>query len=127
MRHLFAPLLLTLALLPAAHAQSGLSDSVGQISGTVVLGSLVAGSVVVIGSQRLADGLDVIVESIGNASKSTVRLSGQAAASLSVAAGTTVDVVAISTGQALVLSGKAIAFIPNETGKLLLHRSRVAE
>ncbi|QBI04778.1 hypothetical protein EYF70_01705 [Pseudoduganella albidiflava] len=110
-----------------ALAQSGLSHSVGEISGVVVLGSLIAGSVVVAGSQKVGDGVELVVESVGNASRSTVRLSGAAATGLSVAAGTVVDVVATSTGHALVLSGKVLAFIPNELGEVLLHRSRVPQ
>lgn len=128
----FLPVVLSLALsstvFPApALAQSGLSHSVGEISGVVVLGSLVAGSVVVAGSQKIGEGVELVVESVGNASRSTVRLSGKAASSLSIAAGTVVDVVATSTGHALVLSGKVIAFIPNELGEVLLHRSRVSQ
>ncbi|TWI66252.1 hypothetical protein IP91_02064 [Pseudoduganella lurida] len=111
----------------ATFAQSGLSNGPRDLSGVVVLGSLVAGSVIVGSSQRVADGVDLVVESVGNASKATVRLSGQAASSLSVAAGTVVDVVATSTGHALVMSGQVLAFVPNEAGKALLHRSKVAE
>jgi len=36
-----------------------------------------------------------------------------------------VEVVAMSAGQALVASGKVLAFIPNESGKALLHHSKV--
>ena len=46
-------------------------------------------------------------------------------AALSLAAGAVVNVVALSTGHMLVMSGKAIAFIPNELGKALLHHSKV--
>ena len=40
--------------------------------------------------------------------------------------GTSVEVVTASTGHVLVLAGKAIAFIPNEVGKALLHHSRAS-
>jgi hypothetical protein len=36
-------------------------------------------------------------------------------------------VTAISTGYVLVMSGKALAFIPNEVGQALLHHSRVGQ
>ena len=39
--------------------------------------------------------------------------------------GTTLDVVATSTGHMLVFSGKVLAFIPNELGKALLHHEKV--
>jgi hypothetical protein len=42
-----------------------------------------------------------------------------------VAAGTTLDVVATASGHMLVLSGKVLAFIPNELGKALLHHAEV--
>lgn len=117
----------TAAVHTAAFAQSGLSHSAGEISGVVVFGSLVAGSVIVAGAERVSDGVELVVESVGNASRSTVRLSGEAATSLSIAAGTMVDIVAMSTGHALVLSGKVIAFIPNELGKALLRREKVPQ
>ena len=53
-------------------------------------------------------------------------LLGAAARGLSLAAGTTLEVAALSTGHALVLSGKVLAFIPNEAGKALLHHARAA-
>jgi hypothetical protein len=34
------------------------------------------------------------------------------------------QVIALSAGHALVLSGKVIAFIPNEHGQALLHHAR---
>ena len=39
--------------------------------------------------------------------------------------GAAVSVVAMSTGVMLVSAGKAIAFIPNEIGKALLHQTPV--
>ncbi|MBB3220605.1 hypothetical protein [Pseudoduganella umbonata] len=117
----------TAAVHTAAFSQSDLSHTAGEISGVVVFGSLVAGSVIVAGSEKVSDGVELVVESVGNASRSTVRLSGEAATSLSIASGTMVDVVATSTGHALVLSGKVIAFIPNELGKALLRREKVPQ
>jgi hypothetical protein len=106
------------------------SQAIGDASGLVVAGSLVpvvvAGSVVVIGVSAVADGVDLLLESAADGSRATVRLSGKAAEGLSVAAGTAVDVSATATGYLLVASGKAIAFIPNEAGKALLHSRKVA-
>ena len=72
-----------------------------------------------------ADGSVVVLKGLSDATGASITLSGQAARGLSVAVGTVVGVVAISTGHILVLSGKAIAFIPNEIGKSLLHHSEV--
>jgi hypothetical protein len=55
-----------------------------------------------------------------------LHLSGEAARGLSIGAGTVLQVVAMSAGHALVLSGKVIAFIPNEIGQVLLHHARAS-
>ena len=114
-----------------AHAAdaSSPSQAVGETSGIVVAGSLVpvvlAGSVVVVALEKTGEGIDLLLGSAVDGSRATVRLSGKAAEGLSVAAGTVVDVSATATGHLLVVSGKAIAFIPNEAGKALLHSAKV--
>ncbi|HEX8606115.1 MAG TPA: hypothetical protein VF774_25965 [Pseudoduganella sp.] len=105
------------------------SQAVGEASGIVVAGSLVpvvlAGSVVIVALEKTGAGVDLLLKSAVDGSLATVRLSGKAAQGLSVAAGTVVDVSATATGTLLVASGKAIAFIPNEAGKALLHSAKV--
>jgi hypothetical protein len=111
-----------------AAGQSDASQASANLSGVVVVGSILSvaatGSVVVASARTVGDALEVVLESLADGSRATVRLSGKAAAGLSLAAGTTVEVVTASTGHVLVLSGKAIAFLPNEAGKALLHSSR---
>ncbi|MGX9219615.1 hypothetical protein ACWV27_14610 [Massilia varians] len=113
----------------AGHAgQSELSNASANLSGVVVGGSLLTlaatGSVVVASVRTVGDGIEVVLEGAADASRATVRLSGRAAAGVSLAAGTALEVVTASTGYVLVMSGKAIAFLPNEAGKALLHHSR---
>lgn len=115
----------------AGHAgQSELSNASANLSGVVVGGSILtlaaAGSVVVASVRTVGDGIEVVLESAVDASRATVRLSGRAARGLSVAAGTALEVVTASTGYVLVMSGKALAFLPNEAGKALLHHSRAS-
>ena len=115
----------------AGHAgQSELSNASANLSGVVVGGSLLTlaatGSVVVASARTVGDGIEVVLASAADASRATVRLSGRAAAGLSIAAGTALEVVTASTGHVLVMSGKAIAFLPNEAGKALLHHSRAS-
>jgi hypothetical protein len=43
-----------------------------------------------------------------------------------LAVGTVVTVSAISTGLMLVAAGEALAFIPNEIGKALLHHEKIS-
>lgn len=111
-----------------AAGQSNPSQASANLSGVVVVGSVLSvaatGSVVVASAKTVADGLEVVLENVVDGSRATVRLSGKAAGGLSLAAGTTLEVVTASTGHVLVLSGKAIAFLPNEAGKALLHSSR---
>lgn len=109
-------------------AQSELSNASASLSGVVVGGSLLTvaatGSVVVASARTVGDGIEVVLENAADASRATVRLSGRAAAGVSLAAGTVLEVVTASTGHVLVMSGKALAFLPNEAGKALLHHSR---
>ncbi|MCC2957458.1 hypothetical protein LK542_17720 [Massilia sp. IC2-477] len=118
----------------AGHAgqsgQSAVSNASANLSGVVVGGSILAvaatGSVVVASVKTVGDGLEVVLENAADASRATVRLSGKAAGGVSVAVGSTLEVVTASTGYVLVASGKALAFIPNEAGKALLHHARAS-
>jgi hypothetical protein len=132
MNRLLVALLSTFAfaLAHAEDASTNASQSLSDASATVVDGTLLsvvgAGSVVVASARLAGDGIELVLEGAAGASVATVRLSGAAARGLSIAAGTTLDVVAVSTGHMLVLSGKVLAFIPNEAGKALLHHARAA-
>ncbi len=112
----------------AAEDQSELSNASANLSAVVVGGPVLsvvaAGSVVVASARMVGDGLELVLENVADASRATVRLSGKVAGGVSLAAGTTLEVVSATTGYVLVASGKALAFIPNEAGKALLHHSR---
>lgn len=116
------------ALAAPAAAPSAPSQASANLSAVVVGGSILtlaaAGSVVVASVRTVGDGLEVVLESAVDASRATVRLSSTAAGGLSLATGTVLEVVTASTGQVLVMSGRAIAFLPNEAGKALLHHAR---
>lgn len=106
------------------------SEAISEVTGSVVLGSIavvgITGSVVVDSVTAVGDGIEVVLEGAGQASRATVRLSGAAARGLSIGAGTVLQVAAMAAGHALVLSGKVIAFIPNEVGQVLLHHARAS-
>lgn len=132
------PLCLSLSILLAmsgtAHAaasenMSKGSQNLSQGSAVVVGGSLsmlvASGQVVVASVETVGEGIVIVLKGASDAGGASIQLSGQAARGLSLAAGTVVNVVALSTGHMLVMSGKAIAFIPNELGKALLHHSKV--
>ena len=134
------PLCLSLSLLTAS-AAPGLvhaaasenlskgSQNLSDGSAVVVGGSLsmlvASGQVVVASVETVGEGIVIVLKGASEAGGASVQMSTQAAKGLSLAAGTVVNVVALSTGHMLVLSGKAIAFIPNELGKALLHHSKV--
>jgi hypothetical protein len=125
--------LITLAFWAAtAHAARSASEAsvvVPAASGVVVLGSMsmVAASaeVSVKSIEAVGDGVVLVLKGASDATTASIKLTGQAAKELSVATGTIVKVVAASTGHLLVVSGNAIAFIPNEVGTALIHHSKV--
>ncbi len=107
------------------------SSTLSSASVEVVAGSAAA---LVDGGELLVSGIVtsgefVIVTLKGAAEVGTVslRIPAAIAGTVSLAAGTTVQVVTEVAGQALHASGKFIAFIPNETGKSLLHHSARGE
>jgi len=105
--------------------------SLGGLSAVVVVtGSVVSvmagGSPVVDSVEVVSESVVVVVKAVGDGSKATLQFSGKALQGVSMVAGTAVSVVAMSAGHALVVSGKVIAFIPNELGKALLHHSQVS-
>ena len=114
----------------AAHAagQSAPSQASAKLSSVIIEGSVATvaagGSLVVASVHTVAGGTDLVLQNLADGSRATLRLSGAAAGGLSLAAGATLEVLAASTGHVLVMSGKAIAFLPNEAGKALLHHAR---
>ncbi|MCC7701063.1 hypothetical protein IGS59_02355 [Janthinobacterium sp. GW460P] len=134
------PLCLSLSLLTLCVAAPGLvhaaasenlskgSQNLSQGSAIVVAGSMsmlvASGQVVVASVETVGEGIVIVLKGASEAGGASIQMSTQAAKGLSLAAGTVVNVVALSTGHMLVLSGKAIAFIPNELGKALLHHSK---
>ena len=66
-----------------------------------------------------------VLERVSDGAKAVVTLSASGASALSVAAGTAVEVTAISTGWVLSTASTAIAFIPNEIGASLLYNEKV--
>ncbi|MDO8034520.1 hypothetical protein [Janthinobacterium sp. SUN128] len=135
------PLCLSLSLLTLSVAAPGLvhaaasenlskgSQNLSQGSAVVVAGSMsmlvASGQVVVASVETVGEGIVIVLKGASEAGGASIQMSTQAAKGLSLAAGTVVNVVALSTGHMLVMSGKAIAFIPNELGKALLHHSKV--
>jgi hypothetical protein len=118
--------------LACANAQSAVSEASAlsalpiavSVAAPVVL--LSAGAVLsVVAVEYSAAGALCVLERASDGARTTLRLSGQAAAGLSLAAGTVVVVTAVSTGWVLSTASRAIAFVPNEIGNALLYNERV--
>ena len=137
MKHLLATALLCAATMaPLAQAANSdttnASDNASMASAIVLVGSMsvlaAAGEVVIDKVEDAADGSVLVLKSAARgasqAATASVKLSQEAAQGLSLAAGTVVKVVAVSTGHMLVLSGKAIAYVPNAAGQAILHHSK---
>ncbi|MBL8359516.1 MAG: hypothetical protein JNN18_03410 [Rubrivivax sp.] len=66
-----------------------------------------------------------VLERASDGARASLTLSGGLAAGVSVAAGTGVAVSAVGTGWILSAAGQAIAYVPNEIGRALLHNERI--
>lgn len=75
--------------------------------------------------EPVAEGSRWVLERASDGAQLTLVLSGQLAAGVSVAAGTTLEVAAIGAGWVLASAGQAVAFIPNELGRALMHHEKV--
>lgn len=133
MSHLLATALLCAATLaPLAQAANSdttnASDNASMASAIVLVGSMsllaAAGEVVVDTVEDVADGSVLVLKSAAKGATASVKLSQKAMQGLSLAAGTVVNVVAVSTGHMLMLSGKTIAYVPNAAGNAILHHSK---
>ncbi len=79
----------------------------------------------VVAVQAASHGTVWVLERASDGARASIRLSGQVAGALSVAAGTMVMVTALSTGWVISAAGQALAFIPNQIGAALLHNERL--
>ena len=132
MKNLLASALLcSITLTPlcqAANSDTHASDNASMVSAIVLVGSMsvlaAAGDIVVDRVEEVADGSILVLKNASGATTASIKLSKQALQGVSLAAGTAVDVMAVSTGHTLMLSGKVIAYIPNAAGNAMLHHSK---
>ena len=118
----------SLAFVSPARAHGNLSEA-SALSVLPVAVSVAAPVAIVSGGAMLtvaavevsAHGTVWVLERASDGARGSLRFAGQASA----AVGTAVVVTAISTGWVLSAAGAAIAFIPNELGRALLHDERI--
>ena len=129
----YAAAILAAAVCLASPARA--DDSVHRASAASVGASVVAGSaiawtayegseLVVKAVQASGDGAVLILQGASGTIEASAKVAGQALHAAGVGVGTSVQVVAESTGTALVASGVLLAFVPNELGRALLHHAR---
>ena len=107
------------------------SSNLSSASVEVIAGSAPAlvdsGELIVSGIETAGEFMIVTLTGAAEAGTVSLRIPSAIAGIVSLAAGTTVQVVTEVAGQALLASGKLIAFVPNETGRSLLHHSSRSE
>jgi hypothetical protein len=84
-----------------------------------------SGAMTVVAVEKASDATVWVFERASDGARASVRFAGEAVGGLALAAGTTVAVSATASGWVLHQAGKAIAFVPNEIGRTLLHHERI--
>jgi hypothetical protein len=111
-----------------AQAQSALSEASG-LSLLPVAVVVAAPALVLSGGAHLSvvavrtagEGVIWVLERASDGAQASLQLSGKA----SVAVGQTVVVTAVTAGWVLSVAGTAVAFLPNEIGRALMHDERL--
>jgi hypothetical protein len=107
------------------------SSHLSSASVEVVAGSAAAlvdsGELAISGIETVGEFMIVTLKGAAEAGTVSLRIPTAIVGTVSLAAGTTVQVVTEATGQALLASGKLIAFVPNEAGRSLLYHSPHSE
>jgi hypothetical protein len=119
-----ASALSTLSALPLASVVVA-----GSAAGSVVALPLVlsgAGAVLVVKAvEASARGTVYVLERASDGARTSIEIAGKGVGAASLAVGTVVTVSVISAGVLLSAAGQALAFIPNELGRALLHNERL--
>lgn len=119
---------LVLSALPVASvvvAGAGVSAAVGAVVVLPVALSAAGAVLVVKAVESTARGTVYVLERASDGARASVELSGKVVQGASIAAGTVVTVSVIGAGVVLSALGEAIAFIPNELGRSLMHNERL--
>jgi hypothetical protein len=117
-----------ISLLPVASvvvAGAGASTAAGaSVAAPVILSA--AGAVFVVKLVEVTvRGTVFVIERASDGARVSVEIIGQGVKQTAISAGTVVSVSVIGTGIVLSALGEAIAFVPNELGRALLHNERI--
>lgn len=116
------------SLLPVASVAVvgiGASTAAGaSVAAPVILSA--AGAVFVVKAVELTvRGTVYVIARVSDGAQVSVEIAGKSAKASAIGVGTTIAVSVIGTGMVLSALSEAIAFIPNELGKALLHNERI--
>jgi hypothetical protein len=106
---------------------SGLSMALPVAASMVGTASIFAAgaTLVVVSVQITASGTVWILQRLSDGVRLSVRWAGEGAKAASMAAGTTLQVAALSSGWLLVQGSEAMAFVPNEVGQSLIYSEKL--
>jgi hypothetical protein len=123
---------LSAALMTTARAHSEVSEasalSMLPVAVSVAAPSMILGAgavLTIVSVQASATGTVWVLERASDGVRATLHFSGHVAQSAALSVGGTVMVTALTSGIVLSAAGNAIAFIPNEIGRALLHNERI--
>jgi hypothetical protein len=123
---------LSAALLGSARAHSEVSEgsalSMLPVAVSVAAPSMLLASgavLTVVSVQASATGTVWVLERASDGVRATLHFSGHVAQGAALSVGGAVVVTALASGTVLSAAGNAIAFIPNELGRALLHNERI--
>ncbi|MFM1990591.1 MAG: hypothetical protein RJA99_3548 [Pseudomonadota bacterium] len=90
------------------------------------LGLLVGGAVLTVASiQAVGQGTVIVLERASDGARASVTVAEASLREAALVTGAVIGVTALSTGLLLATGSRAIAFVPNELGRALLHDERV--
>ena len=120
------------ALTSTARAHSEVSEasalSMLPVAMSVAAPSMILGAgavLTVVSIQASAVGTVWVLERASDGARATLHFSGHVAQGAALSIGGAVMVTALTSGVVLSAAGNAIAFIPNEIGRALLHNERI--
>jgi hypothetical protein len=122
-----ASALSAISAMPLASVVGATSAVAGAVVAVPVALSVGGAVLVVKAVQTSVKGTVYLLERASDAAPVSVEVAGKVASGVAVSVGTAVQVSVISAGTVLSVAGKAIAFIPNEVGKALLHNQRLTQ
>jgi hypothetical protein len=103
----------------------GASAASGAVVALPIALSITGATLVVKSVELSARGAICVLERASDGARVTLDLASRAGRKTSIAVGDAMTVSVISAGATISLAGEAIAFIPNELGRALLHNERV--